>query len=82
MSEEQGMLTVATALRDGMALAKCRRCGCMQDALDGIMEGRDARSIYWMAIEQAWAGVLSHAAYLGKAELALKTGSSYAQDGA
>ncbi|MGE5603378.1 MAG: DUF4346 domain-containing protein, partial [Nitrososphaerales archaeon] len=56
------------------------------NTLSGVIEGRDARSIYWTAIENAWVSELSHAAYLGKelakAELALQTGGRYVQDGA
>ncbi|HEX9117735.1 MAG TPA: DUF4346 domain-containing protein, partial [Anaerolineae bacterium] len=56
------------------------------NTLTGVIEGKEARSIYWTAIEQAWVGELSHAAYLGKelarAEWALQTGGRYVQDGA
>ncbi len=51
-----------------------------------VIEGRDARSIYWTIIENNWVAFLSHAAYLGKelekAELSLKLGFKYVQDGA
>ncbi|MBI2487844.1 MAG: DUF4346 domain-containing protein [Deltaproteobacteria bacterium] len=51
-----------------------------------IIEGKDARSIYWTIIENGWATQLSHAAYLGKelekAELSIKYGFKYVQDGA
>lgn len=51
-----------------------------------IIEGKDARSIYWTIIENKWVTFLSHAAYIGKelakAELSLKDGSKYVQDGA
>lgn len=51
-----------------------------------VIEGNDARSIYWTIIENKWVTFLSHAAYLGKeltkAELSLKNGSKYVQDGA
>ena len=51
-----------------------------------VIEGKDARSIYWTIIENKWVTFLSHAAYLGKeltkAELALKNGFKYVQDGA
>ena len=50
------------------------------------IEGKDARSIYWTIVENDWVTLLSHAAYLGKelekAELSLKLGSKYIQDGA
>lgn len=56
------------------------------DTLLRVVEGRDARSIYWTVIENGWVSQLSHAAYLGKelakAELALKMGFKYVQDGA
>ncbi len=51
-----------------------------------IIEGQDARSIYWTIIENKWVTQLSHAAYLGKelekAELSIELGSKYVQDGA
>jgi len=51
-----------------------------------IIEGKDARSIYWTIIENKWVTFLSHASYLGKeltkAELSLKNGFKYIQDGA
>ncbi|KUG25190.1 hypothetical protein ASZ90_004994 [hydrocarbon metagenome] len=51
-----------------------------------IIEGRNARNIYWTIIENKWVTSLSHAAYLGKelakAELSLKNGFKYIQDGA
>ena len=51
-----------------------------------IIEGRDARSLYATLIENGWVTQLSHAAYLGKeiekAELSIKLGFKYVQDGA
>ena len=51
-----------------------------------IIEGKDARSIYHTITENSWVSQLSHAAYLGKelakAELSLKLGFKYIQDGA
>lgn len=51
-----------------------------------VIEGGDARSIYWTIIENAWVTQLSHAAYLGKelakAELSMRMGFKYVQDGA
>ena len=51
-----------------------------------IIEGKDARSIYYTITENSWISQLSHAAYLGKelakAELSLKLGFKYVQDGA
>lgn len=51
-----------------------------------VIEGKDARSIYWTIIENKWVTFLIHAAYLGKelttAELSLKNGFKYIQDGA
>ncbi len=50
------------------------------------IEGKDSRSIYWTIVENNWVTLLSHAAYLGKelekAELSLKLGFKYLQDGA
>jgi len=54
--------------------------------LGHIIEGMDARSLYWTIIEHGWVTQLSHAAYLGKelmkAELSIKMGFRYTQDGA
>lgn len=51
-----------------------------------IIEGRDARNIYLTIIENGWVMHFSHAAYLGKeltkAELSIKMGFEYVQDGA
>ncbi|MBU0561298.1 MAG: DUF4346 domain-containing protein [Bacteroidetes bacterium] len=51
-----------------------------------VIEGQDARGIYWTIIENKWVTFLSHASYLGKeltkAELSLKLGFKYVQDGA
>lgn len=51
-----------------------------------IIEGTNARAIYNMLIASGWVTELSHAAYLGKelakAELSLKYGFKYVQDGA
>ena len=51
-----------------------------------VIEGKNARNIYWTIIENKWVTFLSHAAYLGKeltkAELSLKNGFKYVQDGA
>lgn len=50
------------------------------------IEGRDARSIYSTIVQHGWVSQLSHAAYLGKeltrAELSLKHGFKFVQDGA
>lgn len=50
------------------------------------IEGKDAASIYQTIIENGWVTQLSHAAYVGKelakAELSLKLGFKYIQDGA
>jgi tetrahydromethanopterin S-methyltransferase subunit A len=50
------------------------------------IEGTDARNIYLTILGNGWASRLDHAAYLGaqlmKAELAMKSGSSFTQDGA
>ena len=51
-----------------------------------LIEGRDARSLYWTIIDQGWVSLLSHAAYLGKeltrAELSMKLDFKFVQDGA
>jgi tetrahydromethanopterin S-methyltransferase subunit A len=51
-----------------------------------LIEGDDARSLYWTLIANSWVTKLDHAAYLGKelarAELSLKTGLDFEQDGA
>lgn len=56
------------------------------DKLLRTIEGKDARSLYWTIIENNWVTLLSHSAYLGKeltkAELSLKHGFKYIQDGA
>ncbi len=50
-----------------------------------IIEGKDARSLYWTIIKNGWLTQLTHAGYLGKelmkAELSLKLGFKYVQDG-
>jgi tetrahydromethanopterin S-methyltransferase subunit A len=50
------------------------------------IEGCDARGIYSTIIQNGWVSQLSHAAYLGKeltrAELSLKHGFKFVQDGA
>ena len=54
--------------------------------LDIVVEGRRAGELYTTAIERGLVSRLDHAAYLGcelaRAELALRTGESYAQDAA
>ena len=56
------------------------------DKLLRTIEGKDARSLYWTIIENNWVTQLSHAAYIGrelaKAELSIKHGFKYTQDGA
>lgn len=56
------------------------------DKLLRTIEGKDARSLYWTIIENKWVTQFSHSAYLGKeltkAELSLKYGFKYIQDGA
>lgn len=51
-----------------------------------VIEGHDARSIYWTIIENGWVSQLSHAAYLGKelsrAEQSLVLDAKFVQDGA
>ncbi|MGB7291711.1 MAG: DUF4346 domain-containing protein [Thermodesulfobacteriota bacterium] len=54
--------------------------------LQHVIEGQDAKSIYSTIIEYGWITQLSHAAYIGKelarAELSMKFGFKYIQDGA
>lgn len=49
-----------------------------------IIQGNNARDIYWTIIDNGWVTEMSHAAYLGKelaiAEAALRQGSKYIQD--
>jgi len=56
------------------------------NTLQRVIEGKDARSIYWTIVRNGWVTQLSHAAYLGKelakAELSIKMGFKYVQDGA
>ena len=51
-----------------------------------IIKGIDSRAIYWTIIENEWVTQLSHAAYIGKelakAELSIKLGFKYVQEGA
>ncbi len=56
------------------------------DRLLRVIEGASARAVYRTILANGWVTELSHAAYLGKelakAELALKYGIHYEQDGA
>lgn len=56
------------------------------NTLQRVIDGKDARSIFSTIIENGWVTQLSHAAYLGKelarAELSIKIGFKYVQDGA
>jgi tetrahydromethanopterin S-methyltransferase subunit A len=51
-----------------------------------VIEGKDARTIYWTLINNGWITQLDHAAYLGKelarAEFSIKHGVNFEQDGA
>jgi tetrahydromethanopterin S-methyltransferase subunit A len=51
-----------------------------------VIEGKDARAIYWTVINKGWVTQLDHAAYLGKelarAEFSIKYGVDFKQDGA
>lgn len=51
-----------------------------------VVEGKDARTIYWTLINKGWVTQLDHAAYLGKelaqAEFSIKYGVDFKQDGA
>ena len=57
-----------------------------ENKLQRVIEGKDARNICWTIIKNGWVTQLSHAAYLGrelaKAELSIKLGFKYVQDGA
>lgn len=57
-----------------------------ENTLLRVIEGETARSIYWTIIKNGWITQFSHAAYLGKelekAELSMKLGFKYVQDGA
>ncbi len=57
-----------------------------KDRLLRIIEGRDARTLYWMLINNGWVTRMDHAAYLGKellrAELSQKQGFPFVQDAA
>jgi tetrahydromethanopterin S-methyltransferase subunit A len=50
------------------------------------LEGKNSRDLYFTIIENNWVTELSHAAYLGKelarAEISMKKGSKFVQDGA
>lgn len=56
------------------------------DKLLRVIEGRDARSLYLTLVSNGWVSKLDHAAYLGKelarAEMSLKQGLGFVQDGA
>ncbi len=57
-----------------------------KEKLQRVIEGRDARSIYLTIVQNGWVSKLDHAAYLGKelakAELSIKHGLDFVQDGA
>lgn len=57
-----------------------------ENRLMHVIEGKDARSIYATILRNGWVTQLSHAAYLGKeftrAELSLRDGFKFVQDGA
>jgi tetrahydromethanopterin S-methyltransferase subunit A len=56
-----------------------------KERLVRVIEGADARSIYLTVVRNGWVSKLDHAAYLGKeltkAELSVKHGFDYLQDG-
>ncbi len=58
----------------------------MESISQYVIEGANARSIYWTLIENGWVTQLSHAAYLGKeltrAELSIQLAVNFVQDGA
>ncbi len=49
-----------------------------------VIQGDNARDLYWTIIENGWVGEMSHAAYLGKeltaAQLSMQMGFKYIQD--
>lgn len=49
-----------------------------------VIEGKNARNLYWTVIENGWITQLNHAAYIGeelmKAELSIRLGFKYVQD--
>lgn len=49
-----------------------------------VIEGKNARSIYWIIVENGWVTQLDHSAYLGeelaRAELSIQLGFKYLQD--
>ena len=55
------------------------------NTLQHIIEGKAARDLYRAIIDAGWITQLSHAAYLGKelarAEVSLRIGTPYIQDG-
>jgi tetrahydromethanopterin S-methyltransferase subunit A len=57
-----------------------------REKLIRVIEGRDARSIYLTLVRNGWVSKLDHAAYLGKelarAELSIRHGLGFVQDGA
>lgn len=57
-----------------------------KDRLQRIIEGKDARTLYWTLINNGWVTRMDHAAYLGKellrAELSQKHGFAFIQDAA
>jgi tetrahydromethanopterin S-methyltransferase subunit A len=56
------------------------------ERLRHVIEGNDARTIYWTLIDNGWVTKLDHAAYLGKelarAELSIKRSFDFVQDAA
>jgi tetrahydromethanopterin S-methyltransferase subunit A len=57
-----------------------------QERLLHVIEGTDARTIYWTLIRKGWVTQIDHAAYLGKelarAALSITLGLEFVQDGA
>lgn len=57
-----------------------------KDRLQRIIEGKDARTLYWTLISNGWVTRMDHASYLGKellrAELSQKHGFPFVQDAA
>lgn len=99
---EQGAISRRVAIAPSPESIELDRAGYFVIGIDGetivvehydyrerllhVVEGEDARSIYWTLIDNGWVTRLDHAAYLGKeltrAERSLREGGDFLQDGA
>lgn len=98
MAEKNPFDDIRSELGDGMALAKCRKCGCMKDTLDSLhstlqpldttdnSELLEDLRLWRHDSKNGWVTQLGHAAYLGRelmrAAFSLKHGFRFIQDGA